>query len=163
MIAGLVSLGYLLGNALIQIKEYERSVNVKGLSEREYPADVVIWPIVFAEASNDLEQLYNSIEDSSGKIRQFLLDSGLEASEVSVSLPAITDKSAREYDSGARAEFRFTANQTVTIYSSRRPPVRHVRWRKNLQKIHRASWAKSSARHRDSSVSRQEIPTILTS
>ncbi|WP_339642306.1 SIMPL domain-containing protein [uncultured Porticoccus sp.] len=126
MIAGLASLGYLLGNALIQFKEYERSVNVKGLSEREYPADVVIWPIVFAEASNDLEQLYNSIEDSTGKIRQFLLDSGLEASEVSVSLPAITDKSAREYDSGTRAEFRFTANQTVTIYSSRVDQVRSL-------------------------------------
>lgn len=124
MIAGLASLGYLLGNALIQFKEYERSVNVKGLSEREYPADVVIWPIVFAEASNNLEQLYTSIEHSTGKIREFLLNRGLDASEISVSLPVITDKSAREYDSGTRAEFRFTALQTVTIYSSRVDQVR---------------------------------------
>ena len=42
---GLSSLGYLLGDAAIKIKEYERTVTVKGLSEREYEADIVIWPI----------------------------------------------------------------------------------------------------------------------
>src|SRR5690606_33193739 len=47
---GLTALGMLLGNAAIEYREYERTVTVKGLSEREYPADVVIWPIQFTEA-----------------------------------------------------------------------------------------------------------------
>ncbi|MEJ2057897.1 MAG: hypothetical protein P8X39_08690 [Desulfofustis sp.] len=40
---GLACLGYLLADALVTFKEFERSVTAKGLSEREVPADVVIW------------------------------------------------------------------------------------------------------------------------
>lgn len=69
---GLSAVGYQLGNAAIQYKEYERTVTAKGLSEREYPADIVIWPIQFTESSNDLAQLYNSIEASNVKIKNFL-------------------------------------------------------------------------------------------
>ena len=69
---GLATLGYLLGNAAIKFKEYERTVTVKGLSEREYEADIVIWPIQFTEASNNLGELYGSIERSTEKIRGFL-------------------------------------------------------------------------------------------
>ena len=35
-----------------------------GLSEREYAADIVLWPIQFTETSNKLEALYDSIEKS---------------------------------------------------------------------------------------------------
>jgi hypothetical protein len=56
---GLLSLGYSLRNAVVKFKEYERSVTVKGLSERDYDADIVIWPIQFTAASNNLSELYN--------------------------------------------------------------------------------------------------------
>jgi len=58
---GLSALGYLLGDAAIEYKQYDRSVTVKGLSEREFEADIVIWPIQFTAAGNDLESLYGSI------------------------------------------------------------------------------------------------------
>jgi len=126
ILVGLALLGYQLGDAAIRFKEYERSVKVKGLSEREYPADVVIWPIQFAEASNDLEALYDAIDGGTEKIRNFLLSRGLNKDEISVSMPSITDKSAREYDNAARAQFRYTAQQTVTVYSNRVDEVRAV-------------------------------------
>ena len=59
---GLAALGYILGNAAIEFKEYERTVTVKGLSEREYEVDIIIWPIRFTKASNDLGNLYFSGE-----------------------------------------------------------------------------------------------------
>lgn len=126
ILVGLALLGYQLGDAAIRFKEYERSVKVKGLSEREYPADVVIWPIQFAEASNDLEALYDAIDGGTEKIRHFLLSRGLNEDEISVSMPSITDKSAREYDNAARAQFRYTAQQSVTVYSNRVDEVRAV-------------------------------------
>lgn len=124
---GLAILGYILGNAAIKIKEYERTVTVKGLSEREYEADIVIWPIQFTEASNDLEKLYSSIDISTSKIQNFIEKSGINSTEISFSSPAITDKSAQQYGSNAKAVFRYTAIQTVTVYSKNIKGVRAVR------------------------------------
>ena len=55
---GLAAVGYQLSNAALQVKEYERTVTAKGLSEREFEADKVIWPIQFTTTSNELTQLY---------------------------------------------------------------------------------------------------------
>lgn len=123
---GLVLLGYQLGNALITFKQLDRSVTVKGLSEREYQADVVIWPIQFLEASNDLQALYKTVESNTGKIRDFLLSRGITAQEISFTAPTIVDKSAQQYGGGPRAEFRYTANQTVTVYSDKIEAVRQA-------------------------------------
>lgn len=123
---GLTSLGYLLGNSAIKYREYERTVTVKGLSEREYDADIVIWPISFTEASNELEGLYVSIEESTSKIKGFLEKNGIKSSEITYSFPAITDKSAQQYGNNAKAEFRYTARQTVTVYSKNINAVRRV-------------------------------------
>lgn len=123
---GLATLGYLLGNAAIKFKEYERTVTVKGLSEREYEADIVIWPIQFTEAGNNLGELYGSIERSTEKIRVFLEKAGISQEEITFSTPSITDKSAQQYGNQAKAEFRYTAIQTVTVYSKNIKSVRNV-------------------------------------
>lgn len=123
---GLAMLGYLLGSSAIKFKEYERTVTVKGLSEREYEADIVIWPIQFTEAGNNLEELYKSIEGSTEKIRVFLERNGIDAEELTFAIPSITDKSAQQYGNQARPEFRYTAIQTVTVYSRDIESVRKV-------------------------------------
>jgi uncharacterized protein len=123
---GLLSFGHMLSNTAITYKEYERTVTVKGLSEREFEADIVIWPIQFTVASNNIEELYNSIESNTSKIRGFLEMNGLDASEISLSSPAITDKSAQQYGNNAKAEFRYSAQQTVTVYSTKIGAVREV-------------------------------------
>ena len=114
---GLASLGYLLGAAAIEFKQFDRSVTVKGLSEREYKADIVIWPIQFTAAGNDLETLYVSIEANTSKIKEFLASNGVEHDEISFSSPSITDKSAQQYGGNTKPEFRYSAIQTVTVYS----------------------------------------------
>lgn len=124
--AGLSSLGYLLGNAAIEFKQFERSVTVKGLSDREYKADVVIWPIEFTVAGNDLEALYDRIENNTGRIKSFLIENGVTEKEITFSSPAITDKSAQQYGSYDRVKFRYTAVQTVTVYSENIDGVRSV-------------------------------------
>lgn len=121
---GLAALGFLLGKSAIQFKEYERSVSVKGLSEREYPADIVLWPIQFAVADNDLTGLYNTLDSNTAKIRAFLKGQGVQDSEITASPPSLTDKSAQQYDSSSQPEFRYTAMQAVTVYSSNVAQVR---------------------------------------
>lgn len=123
---GLSVLGYTLGNAAIQYKLYDRSVTVKGLSEREYPADIVIWPIQFSVADNDLGSLYNDLDAKTQSIRVFLEENNIDSNEITVASPAITDKSAQQYGSNDRAEFRYAATQTVTVYSKNIEAARAV-------------------------------------
>lgn len=123
---GLSTLGVLIGKAAIEYKQLDRSVTVKGLSEKEYQADIVIWPITFTQASNELSKLYSNIERNSNLIKSFLLKNGVEESEITFATPAITDKSAQEYGNNGNAQFRYTATQTVTVYSKNIEGVRVV-------------------------------------
>ncbi|MDF2182639.1 SIMPL domain-containing protein [Neptuniibacter sp. CAU 1671] len=123
---GLTLLGYLLADGALRFKAMERTVTVKGLAEKEVQADLVIWPIQFAVADNDLTALYTRIEANTAKVKSFLQQQGIEEQAISGAAPAITDKSAQQYGTGQRAEFRYTALQTVTVYSTEVAKVRQV-------------------------------------
>lgn len=122
--AGLVAMGFLLGSSAIKFREYERVVSVKGLSERELPADVAVWPIRFASAGNDLGQLYSAMETNAQQISAFLVSAGFEPTEITVGPPAVTDRLAQEYGSNERVQLRYIATQTVTVYSGKIDKVR---------------------------------------
>jgi hypothetical protein len=125
-VAGSIALGHLVGRSLLRFKEYERTVEVKGLSEREVPADIVIWPIAFTATADDLGELYDVLARNTGAIREFLEASGIDDDEVTVSPPSVTDKLAQQYGGGPRAEMRYVASQSVTVYSSDVAGVRAV-------------------------------------
>ncbi len=126
LILGLAILGYLMANAAIKYKTFDRSVTVKGLSEREYPADIVIWPIQFSVPNNDLTQLYNQLDKQTAIISTFLTNNGIAADEITIASPSITDKLAQQYGGGMQAEFRYLAMQTVTVYSTNIEAARKV-------------------------------------
>ena len=117
-------LGWLLADGAVAVKDRERVVSVKGLAEREVPADVVIWPIQFTAADNDLTRLYDVVRDGNVRVREFLEGFGISADDISIGTPAVTDKSAQMYGGGPAPEFRYTATQTVTVYSLDVPRVR---------------------------------------
>ncbi|WP_201353595.1 SIMPL domain-containing protein [Hydrogenimonas urashimensis] len=124
IIVGLSSLGYLLGESIVRFKSFERSVTVKGLSEREYPADIALWPITFTRADNDLAALYESMEKDKKEIVAFLENAGFERNEITINGPAITDKLAQEYGGEQRVKFRYVARQSITVYTPRVKKVR---------------------------------------
>jgi len=126
LFSGLSVLGALLANAAIEYKQLERSITVKGLSEHEYTADIVIWPIQFTVADNNLEALYESLDSSRSKIKVFLEKNNIKTADISSSSPAITDKSAQQYSNNTKAKFRYAAIQTVTVYSKEINTVRLV-------------------------------------
>ncbi len=125
VLLGLTVLGMQLANAIITFKEWDRVVTVKGLSEKEYLADKVIWPIQFTEAGNDLNVLYSTIQQHNQTIVNFLTSAGLDDQAITIGVPQITDKLAQSYG-GERTEFRYSAMQTVTVYSDRVEFVRSL-------------------------------------
>ena len=119
---GLAALGYLISETTLKVKGMDRTVTVKGLSEREVPADIAIWPIKFDEAGNDLEQLYADVRRKSDIIVAFLKKQGFTDAEITVSQPSITDRLAQNY--GSNIKFRYAASTVVTVYTQRVDTVR---------------------------------------
>ena len=120
---GLSVLGFLTGSSLIKFKEFERTVTVKGLSEKEYPADIALWPIQFSVASNEVPQLYDDIEKTANQVTAFLKANAFEENEINASPPVIVDKLAQGYEK-SKIEFRYHAAQTITVYSKKIESVR---------------------------------------
>ena len=118
LLLGFIALGWLLGHAAIRVKRLDRTVVVKGLSEREVPADVAIWPLTFQEASNDLNSLFGSLQRKNTQITEFLARHGIARAAISVAAPMVTDLHAQAYGDKSNILYRYTATSTVTVYSS---------------------------------------------
>jgi len=123
---GLIGLGYLLSDGLLEMKQMERTVTVKGLSEKEIPANIAIWPISFSEADNDLSGLYATIQKKTDIITGFLKDNGFTDADISVSVPSITDREAQSYGDTSRIKYRYTATATISVYSPKVAEVRNA-------------------------------------
>lgn len=122
---GLVVSGWMLGSAAIRFKEFERVVSVKGLSEREVPADIAAWPIRFAVADNDLGALYVALETNTAAILAFLETAGFDNTEVTTAAPIVTDKLAERFGE-QNVSLRYTAQQIITVYSDQIDLVRQT-------------------------------------
>ena len=123
---GLIVLGYLISSSIIRIKGLDRTVTVKGLSEREMPANRAIWPIKFSEADNDLSNLYSVVQKKTELIVAFLKKNGFEDKEISILAPAILDRQAQGYVDPNKIKFRYTANSIITVYTRKVDSIRET-------------------------------------
>ena len=117
IMAGLIVLGIMLPRSVGKFREYERVVNVKGLCEREVKADKVIWPVVYKVMANDVQAIYDQIDAGNEIILDFLEAGGISPSEITVSVPQISDKLANEYGDSNR-QYRYIAKNVITVCTS---------------------------------------------
>ncbi|WP_119154234.1 SIMPL domain-containing protein [Caldimonas tepidiphila] len=121
---GLIGLGGAVSSGLVQFRAMERSVEVKGLAEREQPANLAIWPITHADADNDLAALQARIEAKNAIVLDFLRKRGFDGAELSVVPPSFVDKLAREFGGEEGGRFRYTARTGITVYTPKVDAVR---------------------------------------
>ena len=117
IMVGLVILGVMIPTAVMKYRSFDRTVNVKGLCEKEVRADKVIWPIVYKVMSDNVQSIYSQTDVSNAVIVDFLLAGGVTQDEITVSVPQISDKLANEYGDNNRA-FRYIAKNVVTVCTS---------------------------------------------
>lgn len=117
IMVGLIVLGVMMPRAVDRYRSFDRTVNVKGLCEKEVKADKVIWPVVYKVMANDIQSVYDQTDGNNAVIIDFLKSGGIDASEITVSVPEISDKYASEYGSNDRA-FRYIAKSVITVCTS---------------------------------------------
>ena len=84
IMVGLIVLGAMMPLAVKQFRSFDRTVNVKGLCEREVKADKAICPIVYKVMSNDIQTVNDNIARNNSLIVGFLKEGGLDASEMNM-------------------------------------------------------------------------------
>ena len=114
---GLVVLGMMMPKAVDRFRSFDRTVNVKGLCEKEVKADKVIWPVVYRVMANDIQTVYDQTDRNNAEIIAFLKAGGIDDAEITISVPEISDKYATEYGSNDRA-YRFIVKNVITVCTS---------------------------------------------
>jgi hypothetical protein len=124
-IIGMAVFALLAGHTIRSVKRMDEFVTVKGLSERELPADLAIWPIAFTISENDLTGLQGQILAARKTVYQFLTESGFEQTEISNAPPHIIDAQAASGEQDvSKRPFRYQANITVLLRSAKVPKVK---------------------------------------
>lgn len=122
---GIVILGFALRNGIVTFKDMDRSVSVKGLAEREIKADKVTWPLVYKELGNDPAEMYDLLEKKNAKVVAFLKSAGVNAEDISINPPVITDRQADNYGNEIM-NYRYKATSVITVTSSEVDKVRYL-------------------------------------
>lgn len=121
----IVVFGTFVKNSLDRFTDKERVVTVKGLSEREVPADKVIWPLIYKELGNDPADIYQRIEKKNATVTDFLKKHGLTDNEISVNPPQVKDRFA---DSWSQENIlnRYVASSVIIVNSTQVDLVRNI-------------------------------------
>lgn len=125
---GIICLGWFVKAGINDFANKDRKVTVKGLAEREVPADKVTWSISTKVTGNDLPMLYESINLQTTKIKQFLKQNGLEEKEITVNPPSISDLEAREWGDNNK-NFRYIVSTTITVATKKVEEVKKAIFR----------------------------------
>lgn len=116
---GLIVGGWILGAQIKTTRLGDRFVTVKGLVERRVKSDLVIWPLSYKEAGDDLSSVYAKTETDKKVILQFLDQQGIQSSEIELGVVRVVDTQANEFGGGARPPHRYIVEQQITVRTPR--------------------------------------------
>lgn len=112
--AGIFFLGLFIKGGIDNIAFRDRTVSVRGLSERTVEADYVTWPIEYRVAGDDLISLYDQVTSYNNIIVKFLTSNGIKKEDISVNPPATYNATANQYSSDS-FQYKYALDCTVTV------------------------------------------------
>lgn len=105
---------WILANAMLDLKARGNYVTVKGFAEKEFPADLAIWPISFKAQADSLTELHSSLEKSSSQVLSFLDSQDLGTAEITPSAPIIMEN----FRSGSNVpSAKYSGQKVITVRS----------------------------------------------
>jgi len=111
---GVTGSGFFIAHGLMESRQYTRYVEVKGLAERVVKSDEAVWTLNFKLVNNDLTALYQTISDAQNKTKQFFVNQGFKAEEISINTVTLTDNQSNSYNQN-EAMPRYAADAGLTL------------------------------------------------
>ena len=118
-------LGLMLVFTVRTLKSFDDTVTVRGLCEKEVPADRVAYRINYNEKANSIAEVRQIIDQHNAAIVKLLKDAGIDDSEIFYGSPSIDDRYTWSNDV-SRITFRYQANQSISVYTSKMDIVKKL-------------------------------------
>jgi len=115
--AGVAAAGWFVGEGFRVGRQADRLVSVKGISEREVKADLVLWPLRFVATGDELATVQAKSRADADAVRRFLTGAGVPGDAIEVQGIEVTDVLANAYRSGP-TDSRFIVAQTLMVRST---------------------------------------------
>ena len=99
------------------LKSYDDTVTVRGLCEKEVPADRAVLRINFSDQDNELSDLRATMERDEQAVIALLKKAGFTDEEIKYTSAHFNDRYDSYYTNNIR--FRYSANQTINVFTSK--------------------------------------------
>ena len=99
------------------LKSYDDTVTVRGLCEKEVPADRAVLRINFSDQDNELSDLRAIMERDEQAVIALLKKAGFTDEEIKYTSAHFNDRYDSYYTNNIR--FRYSANQTINVFTSK--------------------------------------------
>ncbi|MBR5093138.1 MAG: SIMPL domain-containing protein [Bacteroidales bacterium] len=106
------------------LKSYDDTVKVRGLCEKEVPADRVVLRVNYSDQDNELVDLRSRMEQSDQTIIALLKKAGFSDEEIKYTSAHFNDRYDSYYTSNIR--FRYSASQTINVFTSKMKEVSEI-------------------------------------
>jgi uncharacterized protein len=116
---GIAAGGALAGNGIVRARLVDRTVSVKGVSERPAKADLAIWPLRVVASDNDLTQANAKLEASVRTVRQFLARHQLDTTGMSVQDFSVTDAYLTATERESTRSARYIIREALVVRSTK--------------------------------------------
>ena len=118
-------LGLMLVWTVRTLKSFDDTVTVKGLCEREVPADNVVLRVNYSAQDNSFSDLRATVERNDRTIIDLIKKAGINEDEIKYTTASYNDRYTDYYVSD-NIKFRYTASQTINVFSSNLDAVRKL-------------------------------------
>lgn len=115
---GIVLAGISIAGGLGTLKADQRTVSVRGLSEKEFSADMAAWPVTFTVVGDSLPLIKKEIITKTDIIKNFLKNHQISEEEFTVKEPAITDTTTNPYIDQKHQTYKYFAKTVIFVRSS---------------------------------------------
>lgn len=113
--ASLIGFGFIFKSAVSKYIDKDRKVTVKGLSEREEPANLITWSFSTSVTGDDLPSLNRKMNQNRDRVITFLSQNGLPSDAIRFYPPDVDDRLNNRWSNDALPyNYKITTSFNVT-------------------------------------------------
>lgn len=108
---------YCISNSIMYLRNFEKSVEVKGVSEKIVLSDYASWNISYSVSGNNLFEIESIVSKNQKNITNILKQNGLSEHEIQIGTNTVTDNWANQYNPNFAQMQHYQISSTIIVNS----------------------------------------------